>query len=246
MNNVVMKPAFPDGSGPDRKMCLSDQEIKGSSVYYHWLEKGGNTYWEPLTDSIRIFLLILGDVVFENGSACFNVSEKSVFIGQPNIPVHICCQKAAQILELQRFVTKEEWGGLQNSCRLPFFQIYETAPRYREEGKSEKTVNRMLIPQRVIPRFAMGSVETHGRDYVAQHRHPMLEQYFFSFQENDCSVLIDNKSYPYPGSTLLHIPLGSDHGIISAEGQQIHYVWMDFLFGDDGLEYMDKVHHMIS
>lgn len=245
MNNVVMKTAVPDGSRPGRNVCLSDQEIPGSKVYCHWLEKGSDASWNPLGDSIRILLLVCGAVIFENGSACFETSGKGVFIGKPNAAVHVRCLADAQILELQRFVTKEEWDCLKNSRQLPFFQVYEKAPHYREEGKSEKTVNRMLVPQRIIPRFAMGSVETHGKDRVAKHRHPMLEQYFFSFQENDCFILIDDNQYPYPGNTLLHIPLGSNHGIASEEGQQIHYVWMDFLFGEEGLKYMDEVHHMI-
>ncbi len=245
MNNVMMKPAVPDSSSPVQNICLSDQEIQGSRVYCHWLEKDGNASWDPLTDSIRIFLLICGSVIFENDSVSFEAFKKGIFIGKPGAIVHVRCQADAQILELQRFVTEEEWDFLRDSHQLPFFQNYEKAPRYREEGKSEKTINRMLIPQRIIPRFAMGSVETHGKDYVAKHRHPMLEQYFFSFQENNCSVLIDDKQYPYPGNTLLHIPLGSNHGISSEENQQIHYVWMDFLFGEEGLKYMDEVHHMI-
>ncbi|MCI8660292.1 MAG: hypothetical protein HFG54_08630 [Lachnospiraceae bacterium] len=245
MNNVMMKPAVPDESRSEQNICLSNQEIEGSSVYCHWLKKSCSMFFDPLPGSIPIFLLLDGTVIFENSSSCFEVREKGVFIGSPGTRVDILCQEDAQILELQRSVTEEEWDFLKSSGRLPFFQNYEKAPRYREEGKSEKTINRMLVPQRMIPRFAMGSVETYGRDTVAKHSHPMLEQYFFSFRENDCFILIDDEQYPYPGNTLLHIPLGSDHGIVSEEGQTIHYVWMDFLFGDQGLKYMDEVHHMI-
>ena len=76
MNNVMMKPAVPDSSSPVQNICLSDQEIQGSRVYCHWLEKDGNASWDPLTDSIRIFLLICGSVIFENDSVSLKPSKR--------------------------------------------------------------------------------------------------------------------------------------------------------------------------
>jgi hypothetical protein len=69
--------------------------------------------------------------------------------------------------------------------QFPHIQIYRNAKHYRDRNKSEKTISRAVIEQRIIPRFAFGSVETYGVDAVKSHDHPMLDQYFFSFPENE-------------------------------------------------------------
>jgi hypothetical protein len=94
----------------------------------------------------------------------------------------------------------------------------------------------------MIPRFAMGSVETYGDDLIGQHTHPLLDQFFFSFPENDMDLLIDDFSLNMKGDTLLHIPLGSNHGVRVAGKQCAHYLWIDFLLYPEGLTYLDETH----
>ena len=72
-----------------------------------------------------------------------------------------------------------------------------------------------------------GSVEANGDDLVGQHAHPLLDQFFFSFPENDMNLLIDCHICPMKGDTLLHIPLGSNHGVIAQGDQKMHYLWID-------------------
>jgi hypothetical protein len=112
--------------------------------------------------------------------------------------------------------------------QFPHIQIYRNAKQYRDRNKSEKTISRSVIDQRIIPRFAFGSVETYGVDAIKSHDHPMLDQYFFSFPENEMDVLIDFEPIPMKGNELLYIPLGSMHGVDVKEGQHCHYLWIDF------------------
>ena len=101
----------------------------------------------------------------------------------------------------------------------------------------------MMIPHRIIPRFAIGSVESYGYDYVKPHAHPMLDQFFFSFPENDMDVIINGEHIPMGGNMILHIPLGSDHGVEVTEGKHMHYIWIDFLPDNDlGLKRLDDRH----
>ena len=90
----------------------------------------------------------------------------------------------------------------------------------------------------------MGSVETYGTDLIAKHTHPMLEQFFFGLDENNCIALIDDVRYPFTGNMLLHIPLGSDHGVLLEETHACHYLWMDFLLNEEALRYMDEAHRL--
>lgn len=238
-------PIIVDGRKPVGDICMLDREAEGIKICYHSIHKGTQMVFDPCKNSVRILFLCKGSVSLQNCSKNCEIDGRGVFIGKPRAATQLICRENAELLELVRYLSKQEWELENSDSKLPFFQKYNSAQKYLEEGKSSKTINRMIVPQRLIPRFAMGSVETHGEDRVAEHRHPMLDQYFFSLAENDCFVLIGNRRYPYKGNSLLHIPLGSDHGILSEEGQIIHYIWMDFLLGEDGLQYMDETHHMI-
>ena len=119
-----------------------------------------------------------------------------------------------------------EW---ESKITLPQFISYDTAPKYREDCKSEKTISRMLLAEGVLPDIAMGSVETWGEDCVLDHEHPFCDQLFFSFEENYMRVVIDGESFEMCGNTLLHIPLGSLHGVRVDEGGCAHYVWIDYV-----------------
>jgi len=43
---------------------------------------------------------------------------------------------------------------------------------------------------------------------------------------------------------LLHIPLGSRHGVTVSEGKKLTYIWMDFFLSLEGQKYMEEQHHM--
>ena len=86
--------------------------------------------------------------------------------------------------------------------------------------------------------------ETDG--IVLRHaRHPLLDQFFFSFPENDMDLLIDCRICPMKGNTLLHIPLGSNHGVIARGSQKMHYLWIDCTpqeLKQQAVDYLNEVH----
>ena len=105
---------------------------------------------------------------------------------------------------------------------------FAECPTYSEGIKSAKTVNRTLLPEGVVPRFCLGSVETVGPDEVARHEHPMLEQLFLGLRDCRCTVVADDASAVLTGNTLLHVPLGSNHAVAVAKGDTLYYLWFDF------------------
>jgi quercetin dioxygenase-like cupin family protein len=116
---------------------------------------------------------------------------------------------------------------------------------YHEAIKSAKTVSRTLLPKNIVPRMAIGTVETTGPDTVKRHRHPMLEQYFLGLENNNITVLSDSASTVLKENELFHIPSGSDHGAEVAEGNKLYYVWMDFFQDTKGMEWL-KMHKPIT
>lgn len=128
----------------------------------------------------------------------------------------------------------------QNNA-APHVKKFSECPAYGEAIKSAKTVSRTLLPENFVPRMAMGTVETTGPDTVGAHRHPMLEQLFLGLRENDITVIADEARANLTPFSILHIPLGSNHGAEVAAGKKLHYIWMDFFASKEGQEWL-KMH----
>jgi hypothetical protein len=127
----------------------------------------------------------------------------------------------------------------------PHVKRFSECPAYREIIKSAKTVSRTLLPENYVPRLAIGTVETTGPDKVGAHRHPMLEQLFLGLKDNNITVIADEAKANLVPFSILHIPLGSDHGAEVTAGKKLYYVWMDFFASKEGQEYL-KVHQPVE
>jgi hypothetical protein len=92
----------------------------------------------------------------------------------------------------------------------------------------------------------MGSVVSYGFDRVEPHSHPLIDQFFFSFPENDAELIIDDERKHYGGYTIVHIPLGSNHGVEVMKGRRMHYLWIDFMIDKRGAAYLDEVHTLTN
>lgn len=227
-------------------LCLMDQEIPGTRVVCHVLP-GGECLCLPCCEGyVRILFLCSGSVTVQNTAASRLLTGRGLYIGKVDQSITVTAEKDAQLLELCRWLNTDEFDQVLHSDALPYCLDYSQAPQYTEDCKSPKTISRMLVAQRLIPRFAMGSVETYGADRIEQHSHPMLEQFFFGLAENHCVALIDDVQYPFVGNMLLHIPLGSNHGVHLDEHHACHYLWMDFLLNEDALKYMDEAHKIVK
>jgi len=125
-----------------------------------------------------------------------------------------------------------------------YFKAFSECPVYTEEIKSAKTLNRMILPERLVPRFCIGTVETTGPDEVGAHQHPMLEQLFLGLPECNCKVKADESSLLLTENMILHIPLGSMHSVSVKEGEKLSYVWLDFFKTIEGQDYISEQHQM--
>lgn len=244
MNPENIKKFELDASEINRNViAMLPDEIPGATVYYHSLNKRDEVQFIPSSTFIRVFFLCQGSITFIVKDKEFYYDEKAVFVAKPNQTVDILANDKTLMLEIQWELTDIEMMELvDNDTDFPVTAKYTDAVQYRDPFKSEKTISRAIIPQRIIPRFAMGSVETYGDDLIGQHEHPLLDQFFFSFPENDMILLLDDIEYPMAGNTLLHIPLGSNHGVKVMDNQCAHYIWIDFIFGEEGNKYLDEVH----
>jgi hypothetical protein len=239
----IVEEKLTASTGGSDVVCMLPGEIPGAAVYLHRLAAGQSRRFPADWAFARILFLCSGEAEFSGSGGKFRYDEKAVYVHHPGEPVEAAAFKETRILEIRRELGDGDRKTLEEArVNFPVTARYSDALQYRDPFKSEKTISRAILPQRIIPRFAMGSVETYGDDLIGQHEHPLLDQFFFSFPENDMDLLLDDIVYPMKGDTLLHIPLGCNHGV-SVKGKQCaHYIWIDYVFGEEGIAFLDKTH----
>ena len=146
----------------------------------------------------------------------------------------ISCKLSTQdIKDLKEFPTE----NTQNV----YYAKFKDCQSYSEPIKSPNTISRTILPNKIIPRIAMGTVQTIGPDEVGAHKHPMLEQLFLGLSKNNCIVYADDTQVGFPEYSVLHIPLGSMHSVSVEKDEVMYYVWMDFFLDKEGEEWL-KTH----
>lgn len=123
-----------------------------------------------------------------------------------------------------------------------YFAKFTDCKSYTEPIKSPQTTSRTILPNKYIPRVAMGTVKTIGPDKVGAHEHAMLEQLFLGLSNNQTIVYADEAQVDFPEYSLLHIPRGSSHSVSVNANNEMYYVWMDFFVDKDGEEWL-KTHN---
>lgn len=142
---------------------------------------------------------------------------------------------AQDLIELKEF-------PVENTQKV-YYAKFEDCRPYTEPIKSPNTISRTIMPNKIIPRIAMGTVQTKGPDKVGAHKHPMLEQLFLGLSKNDIIVYADDAQTPLFEYSLLHIPLGSMHSVSVEKDAILYYVWMDFFMDSKGEEWL-KTHNV--
>ena len=210
-------------------------EIENIKVYYRNLSEGEIFMSAPCPNTYKVYILTSGEININGNVMC----NRGLGAFSPDDRIDIEAVTDSALLEINLYSEAKPEAG-----KLPYFINYADAHTYREDCKSEKTVSRMLLEPRIVPDLAVGSVETYGKDRVDAHEHPDVEQLFFGFSENDMHLKINGELHYMGGNTLVHIPLASLHGVEVEDGGCAHYIWIDYIINEKGLEYMDSAHEM--
>lgn len=219
-------------------------EIEGIRTLCGSLAPGASRRTEACEGEGRVYIFFAGSGSIEDGDTTFDISEIAFFAPRHNTPFAMhAADSPLQFLELVVELSPEDRAELDaNAGTFPIFLPYSRCKTYRERIKSEKTTSRTLLAEYTFPRLCIGSVETTGDDRVAPHRHPMLEQFFFGLKDNDCVVTADDAELAFKEGVLLHIPLGSEHGVSVASPKKLHYIWIDLFREREGMEWITQEH----
>lgn len=219
---------------------------------YHRVYTVKGSYPVVLPEDSAVFLIVLkgrGWVISDSGQQ--SLEQDSLVVipkGTRKISIELVDSQPLHFLEFTKPYSEDDKVELISSEVLSgeFYTVrFQDCKPYTEKIKSPNTISRTVLPSNIIPRVALGTVESIGPDKVGEHSHPMLEQLFLGLGDNAITVHTDEASCEMGEYSLLHIPLGSNHWVEVAEGRRMNYMWMDFFLTKAGEVWLDT-HKLID
>ena len=213
--------------------------IKGPDLFKNDNKKG----------IIDVILTIKGKGEFIYRNKKYPLLSNTIIRVPLDTPYEISVNKGDELhfILIRRLLDEDDLKVIENR-KIDYSELYFKAvsecPTYREDIKSNKTINRMILPEGLVPRFALGSVETEGPDEVGEHEHPMLDQVFLGLEGCQCYCYAEGEEEILTENMMLHIPLCSNHYVKVKEGDKLAYIWMDFFLTIEGEKYMGEQHHV--
>lgn len=233
------------------KKTILSNEIPGINVE-HITISGDVIIQEEKDDRYRtIFLFVKGNGNLNSGDNRYEIVPETILTQNSVQSMSIQANEMDTLhyLRISSQLTEQDLLDLkefpEENTQNIYFKKFTDCEAYTEPIKSPQTVSRTILPNKYIPRIAMGTVETKGPDKVDPHEHPMLEQLFLGLNENEVIVYADEAQVSFPPYSILHIPLGSSHSVEAKAGDKMYYVWMDFFKDKKGEEWL-KTHNAIE
>ena len=245
-----LKVQFPENTQQHSEVIL-ENEIEGIQVEYFAIKHGVVKTDLSQKGYKTVYLFTKGEGTVIAVDKGYDIVPETIFL--PNIVEKITITAAKNntlhYLKISSKLTDQDQKDLiefptEHTQNVYYAKFTDCQP-YTEEIKSPNTVSRTILPNKIIPRMAMGTVQTIGPDQVGAHEHPMLEQLFLGLSKNNCMVYADDAEVEFPEYSLLHIPLGSRHSVSVEKDEIMYYVWMDFFLDKKGEEWL-KTHKVIN
>ena len=198
-----------------------------------------------------IYLFIKGNGTVIANKESYSIIPETIFLPNSiqNISINVAQNDTIHFLKISSELTAQDKLDLAafpaENTQNVYYTKFEDTEAYTEPIKSPNTVSRTILPNKIIPRIAMGTVKAPGPDHVGAHEHGMLEQLFLGLSGNDIIVYADKAKVNLPEYSVLHIPLGSSHSVDVGEGDEMYYVWMDFFRDKKGEEWL-KTHNAVN
>lgn len=235
----------------DKKVFIEElmiNEIADTKIE-HVGFSGGTEHNIVLSDkNVTMFLFLKGNATLLADSITQTITPESIAIpmnGINEIQIEVPDKEELHFLKFTKKLSLQDIEDMKsfperNKYKLFFTRFIDCEP-YTEKIKSPNTTSRTVLPADIVPRVSLGTVEAMGPDQVGAHEHPMLDQLFLGLSNNDIVVHADDASVNLKQYALLHIPIGSSHGVTVDEGKKMNYMWMDFFLTKEGQEWL-KTH----
>lgn len=226
---------------------ILENEINGIHVEHVAITDKSAINDYPIVDYKTIYLFVKGNGNATAQNNTYEIVPETILL--PNAAEQISIKTAKNdtlhYLKISSKLTEQDLLDLEEfpseNTQQVYYAKFTDCESYTEPIKSPNTTSRTILPNKIIPRIAMGTVQTKGPDAVGAHKHPMLEQLFLGLTKNKAVVYADDAKIDFPQYSVLHIPLGSSHSVTVNENDVLYYVWMDFFLDKKGEEWL-KTH----
>ena len=235
----------------DYSKTILENEIPGINVDHITLTGNGirEEHTEEGYKSIYIFIKGKGNVIANEDN--YDIVPETILLPNSiaNISIKTTKNDTLHFLKISTKLTEQDIidlkGFPEKNTQNVYFSKFTDCEAYTEPIKSPNTISRTILPNKYLPRIAMGTVQTVGPDKVQPHEHGMLEQLFLGLTDNQVVVSADDAKIDFPAYAILHIPLGSSHSVEAEDGDIMYYVWMDFFRDKKGEEWL-KTHNTVE
>lgn len=245
-------PTTPVLDKPDGNMVINNLllgEVEGLHMVYYYIKGEIGINETTQSDFYDVLLSLSGEALLKVGEKQYDFGPLAIVRIPYEEPYKVKIKKGGNFsfIRLRKSLNKDDRQLIsqnRESHSLIYIKTIADCPVYSEDIKSSKTLNRMLLPVGLIPRFCMGSVKTEGPDEVGGHEHAMLDQLFLGLEGCKCSCVADGEQILLTENMMLHIPLGSQHSVSVESGDTLSYIWLDFFLTLEGQKYMDEQHQI--
>ena len=181
----------------------------------------------------QVFLITAGKGYIVTPRRVFNITEVSVFVpdfDKESVTFH-CAADAKETMEIVHFVT--ELNDYDKTClkeahmSLPRFRGVSGAWHYKEDVTGADIQQMMLLEHRNLGRLSMGANFGTGPNYIGQHIHNELEQWYIMLPGASFTYTAENEKIHVQGGDITYTPHGSHHGSECADGEKFAYVWFE-------------------
>jgi len=193
--------------------------------------------WTPeiykLTEHNQVFLFTGGKGYIRTPRQVFNIKEVSVFVPEFDVEEFtiICPADAKETLELIHIVTNvndyDKTSLVESRMALPRFRGVSEAWQYKEDFTGADIVQKMMLEHRNLGRLSMGANFGNGPNYIGQHIHNELQQWYIMLPGASFTYTAGNETIHVVGGDVTYTKSGFLHGSECKEGEKFAYIWFE-------------------
>lgn len=231
------------------KKVILPGEVEGVEIEFISMKGASQLNEMAFHNRYDTILFLKGEGHIESDGFCYEVTGEHIsrLPYKKNYSIHVKQGMEIQFLRFRKALDVADLGVIFQDIAIHseiYLKALDQCPVYTEDIKSSKSINRMILPEGMVPRFCMGSVETKGPDSVGEHSHPMLDQLFLGLEGCKCTCSANGDKTILKEDMILHIPLGSNHSVSVEDGDNLSYIWLDFFHTLNGQKYMSEQQHI--
>ena len=197
------------------------------------LKAGAEIELEVYGEDDKMHFFTGGSGVLRSGNKIYSVDDQAVFIPDfDREPVILTAgEEEMRLIRITGPMTEVDHRQMKN-CQyvLPRFvrlrESIEYTERFTQESGS-KVVSHGIIAGRHLGRYTMGLNIGAGPDFIGQHTHPTLEQWYFMIDGSDFTYVAGGDKIPVKEGDVSFTPHGTSHGSECTKEGFINYVWFE-------------------